>query len=305
MRGSFVKTLVQLAEADRRVVLLTSDIGFRVVEPFSERFPDRFVNVGVAEQNMLGIATGLAESGAIPFVYSIVTFASLRPYEFIRNGPVLQHLPVRIISVGAGFEYAHNGPSHYGLEDIAIMRVQPGLTVVAPADAQQTKTALEKTWNLPGPIYYRLGKDDKTMVDGLEGRFELGASEWLKDGNDVIIIATGAIAAEAMSAAGVLDHKGISCAVSLVSSFNPAPVRDIAQTLSRFKRAISVEAHYANGGLGSFVSEVIAEYGIDCSLTRCAVKNPLNGLIGSQQFLHKENGIDSDSLIEAVLRLHR
>src|SRR5580658_5156121 len=119
MRKMFVETLVNLAEQDERVMLLTGDLGFGVVEPFMSKFPKRFINVGVAEQNMVGVATGLAESGFIPFVYSIVTFATLRPYEFIRNGPILHQFPVRIVGVGGGMEYGHNGASHYGLEDIA------------------------------------------------------------------------------------------------------------------------------------------------------------------------------------------
>ena len=164
MRQAFCRTLVDMASRDRRIVLLTGDLGFTVLEPFAERFPDRFFNVGVAEQNMMGIATGLAEAGFIPFVYSIATFAALRPYEFIRNGPVLQRLPVRIVGVGGGFEYGHAGSSHYGLEDIDVLRLQPGLTVVAPADYQQATNALWATRDLPGPAYFRLSKDDQTTI---------------------------------------------------------------------------------------------------------------------------------------------
>ncbi|HEY9713765.1 MAG TPA: transketolase, partial [Chroococcales cyanobacterium] len=117
MRGAFARTLTELAAQDSRIYLLTGDLGYMALEPFKEKFPDRFINVGVAEQNMVGIATGLAEAGLIPVCYSIVTFASLRPYEFIRNGPILHQLPVRIAGVGGGVEYGHNGATHYGLED--------------------------------------------------------------------------------------------------------------------------------------------------------------------------------------------
>jgi transketolase len=145
VRATFIRTLVELAEEDERIVLLTGDLGFTVVEPFAERFPDRFFNVGVAEQNMVGVATGLAEAGFVPFAYSIATFATLRSYEFVRNGPVLHHLPVRIVGVGGGLEYGMNGLTHYALEDIAVMRTQPGMTVLAPADFQQARTALAET----------------------------------------------------------------------------------------------------------------------------------------------------------------
>ena len=132
MRTAFVNTLAELAALDERILLLTGDLGYMALEPFTDRFPDRFVNVGVAEQNMVGIATGLAEAGFVPFVYSIATFASLRPYEFIRNGPVLHRSRVRIVGVGGGFEYGTAGITHHGLEDVGVMRVQPGLTVIVP-----------------------------------------------------------------------------------------------------------------------------------------------------------------------------
>src|SRR5437763_8683060 len=121
MRRAFINTLVELAESDPRILLLTGDLGYLALEPFSERFPDRFFNAGVAEQNMVGMATGLAEAGFTPYVYSISTFASMRPYEFIRNGPVLHRLPVRIVGIGEGVDYGHNGMTHYALEDIALL----------------------------------------------------------------------------------------------------------------------------------------------------------------------------------------
>src|SRR5580700_2046408 len=129
MRRAFVETLAELAGKDPRITLLTADLGFMALEPFSDKYPDRFFNVGVAEQNMVGVATGLAEAGFIPFVYSIVNFAVLRPFEFIRNGPIAHKLPVRIVGVGGGFEYGTNGISHYGIEDIGVLRTQPGLTI--------------------------------------------------------------------------------------------------------------------------------------------------------------------------------
>src|SRR3954454_19018313 len=145
MRATFVRTLCELADRDPRVVFMTGDLGYTVVEPFAERHPDRFFNVGVAEQNMVGLATGLAEAGFIPFVYSIATFATLRPYEFIRNGPVKHRLPVRIAGVGGGFDYGPDGTSHHALEDIAITRALPGLTVISPADFEQARSALRAT----------------------------------------------------------------------------------------------------------------------------------------------------------------
>src|SRR3989442_15930459 len=154
MRKAFSTTLAELAERDPRIMLLTGDLGFMALEPFADRFPDRFINMGVAEQNMVGVGTGLAESGFIPFLYSIVTFASMRAYEFIRNGPIMQNLPVRIVGVGGGFEYGAAGPTHYGLEDVGLMRVQPGMTGVAAADHHGTADGRLETLDLSRPAHY-------------------------------------------------------------------------------------------------------------------------------------------------------
>jgi transketolase len=301
MRGAFVRTLVEIAEQDRRVALLTGDLGYMALEPFMERFPDRFFNIGVAEQNMVGIATGLAEAGYVPFVYSIVTFATLRPYEFIRNGPVWHRLPVRIVGVGGGFEYGPQGLSHHGLEDVAVMRVQPGMTVVAPADHQQMASAVRATWNLPGPIYYRSGKDDKTVVAGLDGRFRLGHAEVVHEGSDVAIVAMGSVASEAASAAKTLAERGVGARVVVVGSVQPAPVDDLRAALAGIPLVLTVEAHYAAGGVGSLVAEVVAEAGLACRLVRCAVREQPDARVGSQAFLHQRYGLSASALVDTVL----
>ena len=301
MRKAFTRTLVELAEADPRIMLLTGDLGYMALEPFSERFPDRFVNAGVAEQNMVGVATGLAEAGFIPFVYSIVTFASLRPYEFIRNGPVLHRLPVRVVGVGGGFEYGPQGTTHHGLEDLAVMRVQPGMTVVAPADHEQMATALRATWNVEGPVYYRIGKDDKTVVPGLRGRFRPGHAEVVREGDHVALVAMGSVASEAAAAAAKLAEHGIDARVIVVASVQPAPADDLQAALADVPLAVTVEAHYANGGLGSLVAEVIAEHAIGCRLVRRAVHEVPDARVGAQAYMHARHGLAAPALVATVL----
>lgn len=292
MRAAVVQALTELAERDERIVLMTGDLGFMALEPFSDRFPDRFFNVGVAEQNMIGLATGLAESGFIPFVYSIATFASLRGYEFIRNGPIAHTLPVRIIGVGGGFDYGSAGPTHHGLEDVGVMRLQPGLTVIAPADHRQAKSALMETWNLEGPVYYRIGKDDRTVVPGLDGRFTLGRNELVRDGGSLVLVSMGSTAAAAVAAAEELD-----AAALIVSTLNPAPSEELARALSRFERVLTVEAHYVTGGLGSLVAEVIAERGLSCRLERCAVREPSDGRSGSPTYYLARHGLSKEAIV--------
>jgi len=300
VRAAFAQTLAELAERDERIVLMTGDLGFMALEPFSERFPDRFFNVGVAEQNMVGIATGLAESGYLPFVYSIATFASLRGYEFIRNGPIAHQLPVRIIGVGGGFEYGSAGPTHHGLEDVGVMRLQPGLSVVAPADHRQARNALLATWDCDGPIYYRIGKDDRTEVPGLEGRFELGRNELVREGAKLIpkskpkliLVSMGSMVANAVDAAEELD-----AAALVVSTLNPAPAEALASTLSSFDRVLTVEAHYVAGGLGSLVAEVIAERGLSCTLARCGVRDGGDGRSGSRDYYLARHDLSKEAIV--------
>ncbi|MBI5929241.1 MAG: 1-deoxy-D-xylulose-5-phosphate synthase [Chloroflexi bacterium] len=302
MRGAFAKTLVELAAQDDRIMLLTGDLGFMALEIFSERFPSRFVNMGVAEQNMMGVATGLAEAGFIPFAYSIVTFASLRPYEFIRNGPIFHHLPVRVVGVGGGMEYGNAGPTHHGLEDVSVMRTQPGITVIAPADADQTASALRQTWHLPGPIYYRIGKNDKVIIPNLDGRFELGRLQIVREGGDLLLVAMGGITNEVVAAADTLAKQGIQATVAIVSSFNPAPVDDLIRLLGRFPLTLTVEAHYITGGVGSLVSEVVAEQALGCRVVRCGLTTPPLAVSGSQSYLQHQYGISASALVETALR---
>ena len=303
MRATLAKTLVEIGRLDRRVLLLTADLGFMALEPFSEALPDQFINVGVAEQNMVGIATGLADGGYIPFLYSIVPFAALRPYEFIRNGPILHHLPVRIVGVGAGFEYGTAGPTHHGIDDAASLRPQPGLMIVTPADHLQTRSALLATWRHDGPVYYRIGKDEKTSVPGLAGRFRTGRAEIVREGQDLAFVTMGAIAADVCAAAETLEERGISATVAVVSTFNPSPVDDIAALAADHRLLVSVEAQYVNGGLGSLVAETIAETGAGSRLVRLGVRAPHQGRSGSQAFYHALHGLDRDAIVERVLAL--
>jgi transketolase len=303
VRGTFARILGELADKDERVVLMTGDLGYTVLEPFRDQFPKRFFNVGVAEQNMVGLATGMAEAGMIPFCYSIGTFASLRPFEFIRNGPVLHNLPVRVIGLGAGFEYGTAGPTHYSIEDMGIMRTQPGLAVIAPADFEQAGAALNATWDLPGPVYYRIGKDDKAALPGLEGRFELGRAQTVRKGDDLLIFTCGPISLDVVGAANDLAKDGIEAAVVVVASVSPVPEHDIVEALSKHRVALTVETHSVTGGLGSLVAEVIADNGIGTRLVRLGVREGSKGRSGSAAHMHARHGLDRAGIVKAARRL--
>jgi transketolase len=308
MRQIFIKTLVELAEKDERIVLLTGDLGFMSIEPFSDRFPSRFFNVGVAEQNMVGIATGLAEAGLIPFVYSIVPFAVLRPFEFIRNGPVAHSLPVRIIGIGGGVDYSTNGLTHYGLEDVGVLRTQPNMTIAVPLDNFQTRSILSQTWNQPGPVYYRIGKDNRDLFPECESNLDLIRLFFIQHGRGIaekmVIFVMGSIVTEVLKAIQTLSEMEIFPTVCSMPLVSPAPAADIVDVLSGASLAISVEAHYVNGGIGSVIAETIAEKvhtKQKPSLVRLGFSTVPDGHTGSQEYLYTKNGVDSQSLVNVVV----
>lgn len=304
MRRSVLATLVDMAGRDDRILLLTADLGYTVLEPFAEAYPDRFFNVGVAEQNMIGLATGLAQSGLKPYCYSMATFSSLRPYEFIRNGPVFHRLPVRIFGVGGGFEYGPAGFTHYGLEDVGVMRLQPDMTVLVPADHRQAAEAVRITADLPGPIYFRLGKDDQRTVPGLEGRFRLGCIDLLRQGKEFLLLTMGPVAGDVLKAAEILQARDISATVASVATLNPAPVEDLRHLLAAHRLVLTVEAHFRNGGLGSMVAEIIAEESIPCRLHRIGVAATPRGRIGKEAFMNDRYGLSGEKIAATLLTIH-
>jgi len=183
MRTAFIKTLCELAEQDERIWLLCGDLGYSVLEGFSSRFPNRFVNVGVAEQNMTGIAAGLALSGKVVFIYSIANFPVMRCLEQIRNDVCYHNLNVKIVTVGGGLTYGSLGYTHHGVEDIAVMRVLPNMTVIAPGDPVEARLATQAILNTPGPCYLRLGKAGEPVVHQIEPEFQVGKAISLQLGS--------------------------------------------------------------------------------------------------------------------------
>jgi transketolase len=302
LRKAFIDALCDLAAQDERICLLTADLGYMALEPFHHRFPHRFLNVGVAEQNMIGVATGMAEAGLLPFAYSISPFAALRPFEFIRNGPVLHRLPVRIVGMGMGFEYGHAGPTHYGVEDVGALRTLPGLGIVIPADSAQASAAIRSTAGF-GAVYYSLGKDDGISVPGLGGRFEPGRLQILRSGaSKLAIISMGSVSVEAAAAAEELTREhGIDPRAAVLSGFNPDPVEDTVKLLDGVAHVITVEAQTISGGLSAYVGGVIATFGLRCRLWPIAVRVSPDGTSGSQLNRWKKYGMDRTGILRVAL----
>jgi transketolase len=219
MRDAFVSALCDLASEDDRVWLLTGDMGFRSLEPFAERFPDRFLNVGVAEQNLMGVATGLAAEGLVPFVYSIASFVTARCYEQFKVGPALHSLPVRVIGVGGGYDYGHAGPTHYALEDVSIMRAQVGVRVWVPLTPVQMRAAILRSAAVEGPLYLRLARKGVEEAPCV--------AEWVpyvvvEPGNETVLISWGSVSGEVLRASAKLQDRGLSSTIVLLQELGRA-----------------------------------------------------------------------------------
>ena len=235
MRHTFADALCTLAERDDRVFLLTADLGYSVLELFRDAFPDRFLNVGVAEQNMLGVATGLALEGYTPFVYSIASFVTTRCLEQIRLGPVLHRLPIRIVGTGAGFAYGAAGPTHYVHEDVAILRAQPGVEILQPLTTSQMRAAVSKTPSYNGPVYLRIGHDRLELPEANEDITSWQDVLTFGRGGRYGIYTWGSITEEATRASACLDGQATTVAIQRLSA--PCPrVRSCPESFASKKQ---------------------------------------------------------------------
>src|SRR3989344_6055718 len=216
MRDAFIQTLLKEAKKDRSIMLLTGDLGFRVFEEFRNTLPHQFLNVGVAEQNMMGVACGLALSGQKVFAYTIATFATMRPFEQIRTDIASHNVKVVIVGTGAGLSYGHDSITHHSVEDIALMRGIPNMIVLCPADPIETQWATIEALRIPQPVYLRLGKRGEPILYSKDPVLKVGKASILKNGRGVAILATGNIVANAIASAKLLQESGINPLVASI-----------------------------------------------------------------------------------------
>lgn len=304
MRTAFIDTLCELAEQNEHIWLLTGDLGYSVLERFASRFPSRFVNVGVAEQNMTGLAAGLALCDKIVFTYSIANFPTLRCLEQLRNDVCYHNLNVKIVAVGAGFTYGAQGMTHHATEDLAIMRALPSMTIVAPADPVETRLATRAIVDWCGPCYLRLGKASETVVHQRPPAFSIGKAITVREGKDVALITTGDISSNAMQAAERLVQHGIQARVLSMHTLKPLDTKAVLAAAQQTKAIITVEEHNITGGLGSAVAEVLAESGNShITFKRICIKDEFCRQVGSQEYLRGICGLSVDDIVEVVRSL--
>ena len=300
MRNAFIRGLTALAERDRRVVLLTGDLGFKIFDDFAARFPGRFYNAGVAEANMMSVAGGLALGGLRPFAYSIVPFATLRCLEQIRNDICYQQAAVTVVGVGGGYSYGANGATHHALEDIAVMRCLPGMTVVCPGDPVEAELATLAAGMHARPLYLRLGRAGDTVVHASAPPFSIGRAIVVREGGDCALIATGGMLPVAVATAEQLAHEGIGCRVVSMHTVKPLDEAELHRCAVEYGAIFTVEEHGLAGGLGSAVGEWLAASGVRCQLRCYGARDGFAHLCGGQEYYRRMQGITAEQIAGCV-----
>lgn len=300
MRNEFVNTLLDIAGADANVELLTGDLGFGVLKPFWETYPDQFLDIGIAEQNMTSIAAGMALEGKIVFTYSIGNFPTLRCLEQIRNDCAYHNANVKIICVGGGFVYGSLGMSHHATEDLAVMRALPGVTVFAPADAMEAAAVTKAAAALPGTCYIRLGRGGEPKVRESISDFLIGKALPVKQGTRVAIFSTGDIYSEVATAVSLLENQGIFPTVYTFPTVKPLDSAVIEACARNHELIVTCEEHNLSGGFGSAVAEALACTGTDARLLRIGIPDTYCTEVGDQDHLRRFYGLNGHAIAQRI-----
>lgn len=301
MRDAFVRTLVELAKKNKNIELVTGDLGFGVLKPFWEQCPNQFTNAGIAEQNMTGLAAGMALSGKIVFTYSIGNFPTLRCLEQIRNDCAYHHANVKIVCIGGGFSYGSLGMSHQATEDLAILRALPDVAVFAPGDLVEAEEITKAIVDYPGTCYLRLGRGGEKKIHDKIDNFQIGKAIRIRDGKDIAIFSTGAIFDEVIEAYNQLIEKGINPIVYTFPTIKPLDKETIRKCAKKCKCIFTIEEHNIVGGFGSAISEAISEIdGKKATVHMIGLNDEYSIKVGNQKHLRKEYKLDWKSISEYI-----
>ncbi len=302
MRNAFAAAITDLARTDPRIVLLSGDIGNRLFDKLKAAVPDRFLNCGVAEANMMTAAAGMALSGLRPFTYTITPFTTLRVLEQIRIDVCYHKAPVVIVGTGSGLSYASLGPTHHSCEDLAILQAIPNLTILCPADAAQTREMVHAAVSVNGPVYLRLGKKGEPDVPPGEHPLAIGQPITLRTGRDVCLLAVGTMTDTALQVGGLLQRDGVSAEVVCVHTIKPFPQQLLVDVSSRIELLVVIEEHGLTGGFGSAVADRLLEFpgSPRPRLLKFGTPDHFLSSGGSQDYARRSLGLDPESIAQRV-----
>ncbi len=301
MRDTAIGALENLCATESNIFLLTGDLGFKIFDTFKNCYPDRFINVGVAEANMIGVAAGLALSGKNVYCYSIVPFLTMRCLEQIRVDLCYQNVNVKLLGMGGGLHYGVEGMTHHAIEDISILRSLPNMTIAAPGDKLETANIMRESVNHEGPIYIRLGKSSTQVHEVLSG-LKLGKGILISEGRDICIIATGTMLYTAKITSDMLKRKGFSVSLISMHTIKPLDVELILDRSSYSKAIFTIEEHGVLGGLGSAVAEVLMESGYKGIFKRIGLPDTYGAYIGHCEYLCGQFGLTPEAITNYILK---
>lgn len=303
MRNTFIKTLTSLAQEDERIWLITPDMGFSVLEHFQERFPERFLNVGIAEANAVSIAAGLALSGKIAYVYSIIPFVCMRPFEQVRVDAAYMNNNVRLVGVGAGLSYGPAGGTHHAMEDLAIMRALPNMCVVSPCDPWEVEQAVNLSINHSGPMYIRLAKNGEPVLSDTSSQLQVGGLNPLRQAaaSEILILATGNACELALAVYEGLVKAGHAADMISVPFLKPLDADALTLQMQGRRLVLTIEEHLQTGGLASAVAEVIASGRLRPQLKTYNLGDRYSHYVGNQQYIRERFGFTSENILQDLL----
>ncbi len=300
LRTAFIDTLRELARIDDRIFLLTADMGYSVFETFRDEFPDRFLNTGIAEQNTIGIAAGLASRGKIVFVYSIIPFVTMRCFEQVRLDLAYNFMNVKLVGVGAGLTYGPLGSSHHALEDIAIMQSLPDMTVLCPGDPIETRELIKRSYEYEGPVYIRLGKNGEPKIHPDETRIEIGKSITVLEGNDLALITTSNMLETGKKWVEEWKQDGVNVSLISMPSLKPFDSSTVKNLIDKEIPIITLEEHSVIGGLGSIISQVIATTGKPVKFQQIGINDKFSHVVGGHEFQRKKFMLDKKPSLKFI-----
>lgn len=304
MRNTIVNIIHEQAKNNQDIYFLTGDIGYSVIENFQREFPTRCLNLGIAEQNMMGVASGLALTGKKVFVYSIAPFVTLRCMEQVRTDVALQNLDVTIIGVGGGFAYGTLGPTHHLIEDVAMLRAIPRMKIICPSDSLSAKVLGEQIIKLSGPTYIRLNRGGEPKLYASPPTICVGKGYVMRPGKEISILSNGAITHVALEAAVLLTREGLSVEVVDMATVKPLDKDFILERLNSRRLIVTLEEHNILGGFGSAVAEVVAERPGNSVFKRIGVKDEYLEVYGNQEFMREKNGLSARQIYENIKNMY-
>jgi transketolase len=302
MRDTFAQAFYDEAQINPRLFLVVADISpASKISNFKQEFPTRFIDVGVAEQTMIGIAAGLALRGCKPFAYTIANFSIYRPFEQVRNDLCYQNLPVTVVGMGAGVTYSPLGATHHTIEDVAVMSAIPNMSVLAPCDPPEVTEAVRAAARHKGPIYLRLGKSGEPVLTAQAEAFQFGKLRRIKSGREVAVLSYGPIAKMAVDlAAEIESRQSRETAVYSVHTLKPLDIGGIAAVVKQFPVVIVIEEHVERGGLGAQVKQIAWDVQASCRLHTFSLKDQFLHVYGSQDDIRRAHGLSLDQIYPVV-----